>query len=330
MLLVVSLGALGGGQTVAARQNPGEIRLVPYVSEQMNCSGLRPEGWVETSMGTYASVLQGGTLIQQAGPLAKREPLIDTWIKELGIDAFPEPFGSYVGEYLTFDLYRVSYAVSGSSPVPVDFALAETRDQFFTAAIFAEPPVYAFLHDAVFLPVLDAYRPGTDPVEVPLDPDEIRMIPFDTNAGLGYAFPWTGVRPAGWRMVVPGVYRRDLEGTTAAQLTYALLPNVTLDYLTTMVPLGLQETYQLPQPPSSTRVAAGARSWTVFRAAVTDHGHDVVMVIAVAADDAGFGYQVGLVSAPDEIDGLYNAVLLPGLDAFEYKPRPAEPPAVTS
>lgn len=327
MLVVALVFALVG--PVAAQQAPGEVRMVPYVSEQMNCAGLRPDGWIETSMGTYASVVQGGTLIQQAGPINRRAKVLEAWLGQFGIEALPEPYASYAGEYLTFDLYQLAFPVPGGTS-PVDFALAETRTQVFTAAIFAEPPVYAFLHDVVFLPALEAYRPGTDPVEVPLDPAEIVLLPFDTTASASFVYPWVGVRPAGWRMVMPGLYRREIENTTPAQLIYAVLPNVPLDYLTTIIPLGLQETYHLPAPPESSEVEAAARTWTIYRADVTDQGHEVVIVAAVSADDQGFGYQVNLVSAPDESDGLYDAVLLPALQAFEVRPHPAAPAAVTS
>ena len=145
-----------------AETDGGEIKLVPYTSDDFGISGLVPEGWTEVTPGTFArgsSATDQTALIQKSFPGLTIEQLKPQLLPVLRIEELPEPVGTYESEALTWALYAVEIEAPGLGTFVVDVALAETEDGTFIILFQALKEDHDALHEAIFLPAVDALAP---------------------------------------------------------------------------------------------------------------------------------------------------------------------------
>jgi hypothetical protein len=298
---------------VHAQDDDTTIRLIPFSSREMNISGVRPDGWEETSIGTFANEALGGVILQQAFAPSLLPQIIEGLLEHLNMEAFPESTGVYRGEFLTWNLYPTMFMPEGEqAPAPVIFALSETEDKVYFAALFAEPPVYDFLHDTVFLPALDVYREGLDPLLPSTDPANIRFIPFNREAMAADMPPLTGLRPAGWRTITPGIYRREIPGEQEALIRIETRPGMTRDEIAAQLEQNLQAAYRISALPRGASYEAENGLWTVYRLDNLATANQRVTILAGVTVTEGMGYRVQLLLPPtDDIDALYEAIMIP-------------------
>ena len=158
ILLVVVL-ALGSLAPALAQDD--EITLVPFTSELYGVEGLIPEGWSEAAPGVYArgaSAMDLTSLIIQAAPGMTADALSGVLLGQLGIDALPESTGTIETEDYTWTQYEIGVQQAGLS-IKVDLALAEDDAGVTLVLLQTLEDSYDALHEAVFLPVVEALAP---------------------------------------------------------------------------------------------------------------------------------------------------------------------------
>lgn len=74
----------------------------------------------------------------------------------LGLEELPESVGSTETASFTWDLYEIEVEVPAVGTVMVDIALAEADSTAYLVLLQALADDYDMLHEAVFLPAVDA------------------------------------------------------------------------------------------------------------------------------------------------------------------------------
>jgi CubicO group peptidase (beta-lactamase class C family) len=150
----------------ASTIDPADITLVPYASEDHGFSGVVPGGWVEVQPGIYLAgppddrpktvliqCLEGGITIDQATAI---------WVPLLGLEKLPDSIGIRETVSSTWELHTYETVDADLGPRKGDIALAETDDGVYLVALITTPEEHKALHDAIFLPAVDALAPVTD------------------------------------------------------------------------------------------------------------------------------------------------------------------------
>ena len=174
----------------ASAQGGGEITLVPFTNETFGIQGLVPEGWREAAPGIYArasSALDGVSLIQQAVPGMSAADLGNLLVSQLGLDTLPEASDTIETAALTWTIYQIVYQ-QGGLDLRIDVGLAEDEAKAYTILLQTDAEEYDALHEAVFLPALEALAPAVpaptatpDPSAEPL-PYTAEDVTFDNTA----------------------------------------------------------------------------------------------------------------------------------------------------
>lgn len=141
-----------------AQDAPPPIDLVPFTNATFGVTGVLPAGWDEASPGLYArrSTAEDLTaIVQWALPGVTTDQLAAALLPSFGLETLPEAVGEYESALVTWDLYTFPVEASGP-PLTVDLALAETDPATFVVLLQAGPVEHERLHEAVFLPALDA------------------------------------------------------------------------------------------------------------------------------------------------------------------------------
>lgn len=159
--------------------------LESFTNEVMGISGVVPEGWNEAAPGTYiraSSEDDQTVIIQQAALGMTTDQITAALLLQLGIEELPESVGSYKSAALTWDLYMIEVEAPGVT-VMVDAALAETDTAIYIILLQAMPDEYDVLHEAVFMPAIDALTPLAQEGEETRyeDPDGLFSVPIPTN-----------------------------------------------------------------------------------------------------------------------------------------------------
>lgn len=129
------------------------VETVPWESEDLGVSGVRPEGWSEVLPGAFQqSPLV--TLVQQVAPGASPDQVLQQLAVQLGADA-PRPVEQVQTGSLTWDLYRLD-----DLGQRVDLALAETPAGLAVVQLTSSPARSDVLREQVFLPAVQAFDPG--------------------------------------------------------------------------------------------------------------------------------------------------------------------------
>ena len=152
------------------------------------------------------------------------------------------------------------------------------------------------------------------PTSEPDTADEIELAIFE--------MPFTedetihGVLPSEWDEIQPGAaIRIEEEGENLTYVLHLAIPDTTVSEAIEplLAPLELDE---LPDP--SDDYPGLYFVWTLYDVSYEPEqldGESLSVIIATAEDDFG-AYIIVLQSVPDEIDDLYDRVLLPALDTF--------------
>ncbi len=159
VVLLAALLVLGPVLPVIAQG--GEITLVPFSNEAFGIEGVIPEGWSEAGPGVYARGAGTGdltSLIMQAAPGMTAEALTGVLLGQLGLDALPESTDILETDAYTWTLYEIGLEQSGMS-IKVDLALAENETGVTLVLLQTLEDEYAALHEAVFLPAVQALAP---------------------------------------------------------------------------------------------------------------------------------------------------------------------------
>ncbi len=175
------------------------ISFQPYTSEGYGIISVVPDGWTDIGQGLFArqSNADDPTLIaQQSAPLDAGEVLASL-LPQLNLTDAPESVGTHQGEALDWTLYQVDVS-SGDLELAVDLALAEREANTYIVLLQTTPDEYDELHEAVFLPVLDALAPREVETEpVPYDVEEVTFQNGDiTLVGTLTLPPADGPHPA--------------------------------------------------------------------------------------------------------------------------------------
>jgi hypothetical protein len=157
--LVLFLAVLLTGPTTLAQE---QVTLVPYTSDAQGFSSVVPEGWTEIAPGVFArqgSATDTTLVAQQAVPAPPKEVLASL-LPQLNLTEAPAAVGTHQGEALEWTLYQAE-VTAGPVAAAVDVALADAAATTYVVVLQTTPDEHEALHEAVFLPILDALRPIT-------------------------------------------------------------------------------------------------------------------------------------------------------------------------
>lgn len=129
------------------------IELEPFSDTDLGISGMRPVGWEEIGLGTYArasSAIDQTALIIQSGPI-DAEQMLELLAQNFGFDPLPESSGDYTTETLTWTRYQADL-----QGFPLDFAISSKEGLSTFVLLISEASEQETLQQAVFYPVLDA------------------------------------------------------------------------------------------------------------------------------------------------------------------------------
>lgn len=146
--------------STASAQDAEPITLVPFENETYGIQGVIPEGWTQLAPGVHrrgSSLTDAALIAQQAAPLAA-DALLTSLLPQLGLTEAPESVGTHETAAFTWTLYRVDVTVQNMN-IAVDVALAEADGTSYVVLLQMEADEYDTLHEAVFIPVLDALAP---------------------------------------------------------------------------------------------------------------------------------------------------------------------------
>jgi len=145
------------------------------------------------------------------------------------------------------------------------------------------------------------------PFIVPGETTDVTLVPFTTTI-LGSEV--SGVVPEGWEEISPGTFARQESGLDQTALVQQAVPGLNaadfLDLLSGQ--LGLEEA-----PAQAETVEVGGRIWSLYQTELQGQLVDIAL-----AEDT-FTYVVVLFSSLRERPYLYEAVLLPVLEAIEVE-----------
>ncbi len=172
VILVLLISACGRGGTsipelammpqATATPKPAPVSLVPFTDQRFGISGVKPEDWTEVAPGTF--VPSGSDtfmpqLIQESFPGMTLHWADAFFAEDLGMERLPETTTSYETAALTWELTTFEVEHPELGPVVVDGALAETDSTLYVLGVLAAGDESDFLHEAVFLPALEALTP---------------------------------------------------------------------------------------------------------------------------------------------------------------------------
>jgi CubicO group peptidase (beta-lactamase class C family) len=205
--IVALLLALGLSTLAPVLAQADDIILVPFINETFDIQGVAPEGWDEVSPGVYtrgATPTDETTLIQQAASGMSADQLGGLLVSQLGIDALPAPAGTLETAVLTWTLYEVEVTAGGLTLL-VDIALAETATTSYVVIFQAVGEDFIALHDAVFLPAVEAFAPlAENEADAGVISSEDQETIFEDTAGLySVSIPtnWTADEAEGYAVL---------------------------------------------------------------------------------------------------------------------------------
>jgi pimeloyl-ACP methyl ester carboxylesterase len=140
-----------------------EVELEPFTDPVAGLQGVLPASWATAGPGLFVGLNSRGDLAFLLVLRLPDNPLdqnLTPRLQRLGVGALPESTGRRETTALAWDLYTFE----GNLPtlggkVMVDYAIAETQDGDYLVGLHTAPGEYEDLHEAVFLPVVDALAP---------------------------------------------------------------------------------------------------------------------------------------------------------------------------
>ncbi len=156
---VMSFAVASSGVALAQSPSPAPVVLEPVTESGYGISSVIPVGWKSVGPGLHARGLSPSdpTLLAiQAAPGS----ISDLWpalLPQLQVTGTPEPVGTRTSPAGTeWTLYHL---VRGDSGVADDVAISEQDGRTWLVVLQALASEIDQLHDAVFLPAVDAYAP---------------------------------------------------------------------------------------------------------------------------------------------------------------------------
>lgn len=144
-------------------QDPGPVSLIPFRDTVNQLAGLAPAGWRQADPGIYLSVddpedMAG--LMMLRFPQSAAGDVLDLVLQQMGITEAPGAVGVLATGAFEWTLFKIDIAApDAASPSPVmDIATAESDGHAFLVLMQANEEDYPALHDALFLPVVNALR----------------------------------------------------------------------------------------------------------------------------------------------------------------------------
>ncbi|MDR9451764.1 MAG: glycoside hydrolase family 3 protein, partial [Acidimicrobiia bacterium] len=146
----------------ATSQADWSIELVEFSDHLFGAEGLVPAGWTEIQYGVVVSADETTKgVIQQAAPGATAAEVLSGLAAQLELEEAPDATGTFQTDQLNWTLYsfETRAPVLGGVKLLAGAALAESDYGAFVVGLFAPPDEYDALHEAVFLPALEAFTP---------------------------------------------------------------------------------------------------------------------------------------------------------------------------
>jgi uncharacterized protein len=143
-----------------------QLTLTPFTDDNYGISGVAPDGWTIAGPGALARNKNANdvtVIVQQTLPLGP-DAVMKALMPQLLLQSVPDSVGTRTTDALTWTLYKVDVRAD-TITVSVDFALAAGDGKTYVVFLQTSPDEYDSLHDSLFLPLLDALKPLTAPVE---------------------------------------------------------------------------------------------------------------------------------------------------------------------
>ncbi len=119
-----------------------------------------PEGWQELGTGAYSPDGGKTILVQQMNVGIAPSQLLGAMLPSLLLKEIPEPVGSQETAALTWDIYKLDIqAPPPVGSIMVDMAIAAGDNRTYLILFQTAPENYDQYHEAVFLPVVEAFTP---------------------------------------------------------------------------------------------------------------------------------------------------------------------------
>ncbi len=167
---------------------------IPFTYQEMSISGIVPRSWVEVEAGVWqrrASDTDPTHLIQQRATGFSCNDIIAMVMYQKGLEALPEHNGVIQSPSFLWDWYRGKASI----PVPmvVDLALAQQESRVYIIRLGTTPDDMQNLHEAVFLPAVQALAPiALDPeyaLQLGMNAEKFRQVTRE-NRKLLRNCPW--------------------------------------------------------------------------------------------------------------------------------------------
>ncbi len=162
LLVIVSLLMLVVPMSAAQEATPeataDAIKLVPFTDAGYGIQGVTPEGWKTVSAGVRArsSSATDVAVIAQQAAVGSPEAILTALLPQLGLKTAPDVAGTYKTGFAAWTLYKVDVPVRDIT-VAVDLALAQVGNSTYIVLVQGQSSDYDSFHQALFLPVLDAF-----------------------------------------------------------------------------------------------------------------------------------------------------------------------------
>jgi CubicO group peptidase (beta-lactamase class C family) len=166
MTLTTCAGETGPVPRPVATTDIENITLVSYTDREFGLSGMVPDGWFEALPGIYLAGTPeerpGTVLIQRMEGGATVEQALAGWQELLGLVKAPQPAGTRETASFVWGLYSYQTEDPELGTRKGEMALAETEDGVYLVLLATTAGEYRLLHDAVFVPAVDALAPAAD------------------------------------------------------------------------------------------------------------------------------------------------------------------------
>lgn len=184
--------------------------LVPFSDDGYQIQGVRPDGWNEVGRGLYArgSGLGDIALVAMQSAAVDAEALWESLLPQFGLETVPPAVTDYTSQNLNWTLYQFDVTVRGVD-VRFDLAISEGDRLTYLILLQSKPEDYETLHNAVFVPALDAFAPLIA-VDVPYLEEDVTFTNGDVTLAGTLTLPETeGQHPAIVLMTGSGQQDRD-------------------------------------------------------------------------------------------------------------------------
>ncbi len=141
-----------------------EVTLVAFADQHFGIEGVRPEGWTETAPGTLVQTVSPPYMPQLfygAFPGLSMDWANTYFARQLNLERLPNREAIYESQALNWELTTFEIDHPEAGPIVVDGALSQEGATLYALALLAPVEAHESLHEAIFLPALEAFTPLT-------------------------------------------------------------------------------------------------------------------------------------------------------------------------